>query len=46
MKGDSEKMVQGRRAVNMTLDLDRQRYLHDAVVMEAEVDMMASSIFY
>ena len=45
-KSDNEKMVQGKKVVNMTQGLHRQGYLHPAFVVEAEVDVMVSSKFY
>ena len=45
-KSDNEKMVQGKKVVNMTQGLHGQGYLHPAFVVEAEVDVMVSSKFY
>ena len=45
MKGDNEEMVQGKKVANMTQGLNGQGYLHAAFVVEAEVDVMVSSIF-
>ena len=46
MKSDNEKMVQGKKVVNVTQGLDGQGHLHAAFVVEAEVDVIVSSIFY
>ena len=39
-------MVQGKKVVNMTQGLNGQGYLRAAFVVEAEVDVIVSSIFY